>query len=75
HQDYSVLDDSATDDGVRSLIALSLLAESAIAQYQGQPSSLEWHKGGARASNYLGLTDDEVGDLLDGLHDSFHTEH
>ena len=75
HQDYSVLEDEATDDAVRSLVALSLLAESAIAQYQGHAGSLEWDKGGTRACAYLGLSDGETTDLLDGLHDSFHSEH
>ena len=75
HQDYSVLDDTATDDAIRSLVALSLLAESAIQQYQGLGASLEWRKGGARACAYLGLSDEETADLLDGLHDSFHAEH
>ncbi len=75
HQDYSVLEDSATDDAVRSLVALSLLAESAIQQYQGRSPSVEWAKGGERACAYLGLTDSETTDLLDELHDSFHAEH
>jgi hypothetical protein len=74
HQDYTVLDDEATDDSVRALVALSLLAESAIQQYQGRGGSLEWDKGGARASAYLGLSDDDITDLLDELHDSFHGE-
>ena len=75
HQDYSVLDDTATADAIRSLVALSLLAESAIQQYQGHGPSLEWDKGGARACAYLGLSDDETTDLLDALHDAFHGEH
>ncbi len=75
HQDYSVLEDGATDDTVRSLVALSLLAESAIAQYQGMGGSLEWDKGGARACAYLGLSADETTELLDELHDSFHADH
>ena len=75
HQDYSVLEDSATDDAVRSLVALSLLAESAIQQYQGHAGSLEWDKGGARACAYLGLGPAETTDLLDELHDTFHAEH
>ena len=74
HQDYAVLDDEATDDTVRALVALSLLAESAIQKYQGHAGSLEWEKGGARASAYLGLSDDDITDLLDELHDSFHGE-
>jgi HD-like signal output (HDOD) protein len=75
HQDYSVLEDGATDDAIRSLVALSLLAESAIAQYQGLGASLEWDKGGARACAYLGLSAEETTDLLDELHDSFHADH
>jgi HD-like signal output (HDOD) protein len=75
HQDYAVLDDTATDDTVRSLVALSLLAESAIAQYQGLGASLEWAKGGARARHYLGLSEEETADLLDEVHDCFHSEH
>ena len=75
HQDYSVLDDSATADTVRSLVALSLLAESAIQKYQGMGESLEWRKGGARACAYLGLAPEEATDLLDQLHDAFHAQH
>ena len=75
HQDYSVLDDTATADAIRSLVALSLLAESAIQQYQGHGPSLEWDKGGARACAYLGLSDHETTDLLDALHDAFHDPH
>ena len=75
HQDYAVLDDAATDDSVRSLVALSLLAENAIQHYQGMPGSLEWDKGGARACRYLGLADEEIADLLDELHACFHAEH
>lgn len=75
HHDYGVLEDSATSDAVRSLVALSLLAESAIQKYQGQDGSVEWDKGGARASAYLDLGDDDVTDLLDELHDAFHAAH
>ncbi|NML61604.1 HDOD domain-containing protein [Massilia sp. RP-1-19] len=75
HQDYSVFDDGATGDGVRSLIALSLLAECAIQKYQGLVESVEWNKGGDRACAYLGLSAEETDDLLDELHDSFHNDH
>ena len=75
HQDYSVLEDAATDDGVRSLVALSLLAECAIQKYQGHGHCVEWDKGGERACAYLGLSGDETAELLDELHESFHTEH
>ena len=75
HHDYSVLDDSTTDDAVRSLVALSLLAERGIQRYHGNGNSLEWEKGGERACAHLGLSPDETADLLDELHETFHTEH
>jgi HD-like signal output (HDOD) protein len=75
HHDYAVLDDDATDDAVRSLVALSLLAERAISKYQGHAESPEWNKGGARACAYLGLPEDETLELLDELHEAFHAEH
>ncbi|WP_426174264.1 HDOD domain-containing protein [Massilia sp. TWR1-2-2] len=71
HHDYSVIDDAATDDAVRSLVALALLAERSLQAYQGHAVSLEWEKGGARACAYLGLSDDEITDLLDHLLDCF----
>jgi HD-like signal output (HDOD) protein len=71
HHDYSVIDDDATDDAVRSLVALSLLAERALQAYQGHSGSVEWDKGGERACRYLGLSADEVTDLLDQLLDAF----
>ncbi len=75
HHDYRVLEDTATDDAVRSLVACSLLAEKGIQRYQGYSVALEWEKGGARACAHLGLSDDEVDDLLEELHETFHNEH
>ena len=74
HHDYAVIDDGASDDAVRSLVALSLLAESAIQKYQGNGASVEWDKGGERACAHLGLSGEETADLLDELHESFHAE-
>ncbi|MES2117354.1 MAG: HDOD domain-containing protein [Pseudomonadota bacterium] len=74
HHDYRVLDDPATDDAVRSLVALSVLAEKGIQRYHGNAVSLEWEKGGAPACRHLGLSEDETADLLDELHETFHNE-
>jgi HD-like signal output (HDOD) protein len=74
HHDYAVLEDDATDGAVRSLVALSLLAERAIGKYQGQAESLEWNKGGARACAWLGLGEDETAELLDELHEALHDD-
>jgi HD-like signal output (HDOD) protein len=75
HHDYEVMEDAATDDAVRSLVALSVIAEKGIRRYHGYGDSLEWDKGGEYACAHLGLSDDEVADLLDELHDTFHIEH
>ena len=74
HHDYAVLDDADTAASVRSLVALSLLAEYAICQYRGDPESLEWNKGGDRACAYLGLAHEETHELLDELHEAFHDD-
>jgi HD-like signal output (HDOD) protein len=74
HHDYAVLEDGATHDLVRSLVALSLLAERAVCKYQGDADSVEWNKGGARACAYLGLSGEETDDLLDGLHEALHDD-
>jgi HD-like signal output (HDOD) protein len=74
HHDYAVLDDASSAPVVRSMVALSLLAENAICKYQGHTESLEWNKGGVRACAYLGLSDDETAELLDELLEAFHDE-
>jgi HD-like signal output (HDOD) protein len=74
HHDYAVLDDADTAPTVRSLVALSLLAESAICKYQGDAESVEWDKGGASAMAYLGLSDEETAELLDELLEAFHAD-
>ncbi|QCP14757.1 HDOD domain-containing protein [Pseudoduganella umbonata] len=75
HHDYSVLDDDATDDAIRSLVAASVLAERGIARYHGNRDSLEWEKGGEPACRHLGLDAGEAEDLLEELHDTFHIDH
>jgi HD-like signal output (HDOD) protein len=74
HHDYAVLDDADSAATVRSLVALSLLAECAISKYQGHAESVEWTKGGTRACTYLGLSDDETAELLDELLEVFHDD-
>jgi len=74
HHDYTVLGDPDSPATVRSMVALSLLAEAAISKYQGHGESLEWNKGGADAMAYLGLSDEEKEELLDELVEAFHNE-
>jgi HD-like signal output (HDOD) protein len=75
HHDYAVLEDEHTDDAVRSLVALSLLAERAICRYQGHAGSPEWDKGGERAQAYLSLDENETAELLDELEEALHDDH
>ncbi len=75
HHDYGVMDDGVTDDAVRTLVALSLLAENGIQRYLGQGISIEWEKGGELACRYLGLEADETADLLEELYECFNADH
>jgi HD-like signal output (HDOD) protein len=75
HHDYPVLEDENTDDTIRSLVALSLLADRAIRRYQGHAGSVEWDKGGERACTYLSLDEDETAELLDELEEALHDDH
>ncbi len=71
HHDYDVLEDNATEELVRALIALSLMAEYAIQRYQGSESSNEWLKGGDLACHFLGVSQDEVDEHIDEVIEVF----
>ncbi|GGC78349.1 HDOD domain-containing protein [Undibacterium terreum] len=71
--DYRSLQDRATEDSVRTLIALSLLAEYAIHKYHGEDVFAEWEKGGDIACHFLGLSQHEVEDRFEELHEMFNS--
>ncbi len=73
--DYRSLQDRATEDTVRTLIALALLAEYAIHKYHGEDVFAEWEKGGEIACHFLGLSQHEVDDRFDELHEMFNGTH
>lgn len=75
HHDYAVLEDKATHERVRALIALALVAECSIHKYHGQDSIPEWEKGGRLACDYLGLASDELEDRFEELHELFNHVH
>ena len=75
HHDYRVLEDAATDESIKGLIALSLLAEYAIYQYDGQDVFAEWEKGGEFACHFLGISRDEAADKIEELHEMFNQLH
>lgn len=75
HHDYSTLEDTATEDSVRGLIALSTLAEYAIQKYEGQESSAEWSKASERVCQYLGIGLHDAEDWCEELQDMFNQAH
>ncbi|NDI87144.1 HDOD domain-containing protein [Undibacterium crateris] len=75
HHDYQALTDAATDDSVRSLIALCLVAEFSIHKYHGRENLAEWDKGGRLACEFLGLSHDELEDHFEELHEIFNHVH
>lgn len=74
HHDYSVLEKPGTDDAVRSLVALFLLAETAIQKLYGHVACTGWEKSGGAACGHLGLTGDEAIDILEELYELFDGE-
>jgi HD-like signal output (HDOD) protein len=75
HHDHKVIADAATTEGVRTLMALSLLAENAMYLYKGHSEAAEWTKGGEYARRHLGLTSDETGEFVEQLQEMFETDH
>lgn len=75
HHQYSELEDGATDETIRALIALALLAEYAIQKYHGQELFAEWEKGGELACQFLGISADDAADRFDELQDLFNQLH
>jgi len=75
HHDYDVLNDGATSETIRSLIALALVAEYSIHKYHGEETLAEWDKGGQIACDFLGLANDELEDRFEELHEIFNSLH
>jgi HD-like signal output (HDOD) protein len=60
--DYAVLNDAATPEEVRNLIALSLLAEHAILKMNDDEGSPQWGIGKEVVCQYFGWTEHDVED-------------
>lgn len=71
HHDYSIMTDSFTDDGIRSLVAMCVLAEYVIGRYQGRDISAEWCKGGGVSCAHLGVTEDDLSEICEVAHEKF----
>jgi HD-like signal output (HDOD) protein len=75
HHDYKTLEDTATEESVRGLIALCALAEYAIQKYEGQERPAEWFKGGEMVCQFLGISAEDAEDWCDELQDTFNSAH
>lgn len=75
HHDYSSLEDPATDESVRGLVALTALAEYAIHKYEGQENSAEWYKASEQVRQFLGIGVHDAEDWCEELQDLFNQPH
>lgn len=75
HHDYSALTEPANPETLRALIALALIADYSIHKYHGQEQVAEWDKGGRAATEFLGLSHDDLEDRLEELHELFSQVH
>ncbi len=73
HHDYDYLEESQPGQ-VHELIALCLVVEHIIQRFQGLNAHAEWIKGGARSLKTLSVSQDDVDNWADELHDRFNAE-
>lgn len=71
HHDFTVLQDTAVDSEVRSLVAMALLAEHLVAMHEAAPAQPEWKQYGPVCLSYLNVTSGELEIWLDALHGPF----
>lgn len=66
HHEYEVLaeDGSGLSPRTRHLVAFGLLSEHLIQAITGLNHTVEWNKGAPYVKAYLGLTDDEIKELI-----------
>jgi HD-like signal output (HDOD) protein len=73
HHDYEILQEGASAI-VQELVALCLVVEHIIQRFQGMTQHVEWIKGGELAMKTLALSQTDVDNWADELHDRFATE-
>ncbi|MDO9234995.1 MAG: HDOD domain-containing protein [Aquabacterium sp.] len=73
HHDYDI-GHTRHSHFVQELVALCLVADHIIQRFQGLKSHIEWLKGGAMAMNVLAISQTDVDNWADELHDRFATE-
>lgn len=73
HHDYDYLEEG-NPGAVHELIALCLVVEHIIQRFQGLQAHAEWIKGGPRALRTLCVSQDDVDNWADELHERFASE-
>ena len=71
HHDFTVLGSSTVAPEVRTLVAMSLVADHVVAQYEGVAQGKEWAQFGSDCLAYLHITEAEVELWADALHPLF----
>lgn len=71
HHDFTVLRDDNIPAEVRTLVAMSLLAEHLVALHEGQTDHVEWEQHGGACLAHLHVSEVEIDHWLDALHAQF----
>lgn len=71
HHDFSCLDNERFNPTVRHLVALGLLADFLVNQYDGIAPSREWQAHGEACLNHLHVSQEELDHWIDALYLSF----
>lgn len=71
HHDFTVLRADTIPAEVRTLVAMSLLAEHLVALHEGHAAHVEWEQHGADCLAYLHVSEAEIDHWLDALHPQF----
>ncbi|MDT8992033.1 HDOD domain-containing protein [Curvibacter sp. APW13] len=74
HHDFSVLTDESVPLAVRQLVAMLLVTEHMVAQYEHVPETSDWQLHGSAGLALLHVQEHEVTVWADALHDQFASE-
>lgn len=71
HHDFTVLRDDNIPHNVRTLVAMSLLAEHLVVLHEGGADHREWELHGTECLAFLHVSADEIQHWSDALHEQF----
>jgi HD-like signal output (HDOD) protein len=71
HHDFEVLHDEQLPQEVRTLVAANLVADHMVHRYDSQEPESDWRAHGEACMDFLHVTELEVTDWMDTLHEAF----